>query len=81
MSSGRNGFVPPQSPDLAVIENAIAYLKSEVNKLQSQTLEELQRNVLKVWENMGEKFFATLFASLPNRWRECVENDGGWTRY
>jgi hypothetical protein len=81
MSSGRNGFQPPFSPDLAIVENCIGSVKQRVVKCQSKTKEELKQHVLDLWSALSPELVKRCYASLPNRWAEVVLQGGGCTRY
>ena len=82
ISSGRHGLYPPRSPDLAVVENVFSILRARLAKMKAATtLIELKANILAVWATITVDDTRALFDSLPRRWAEVRENNGGLTHY
>jgi transposase len=71
----------PYSPDLNPIEQVWAILKKKVSKLllkiRVENANELWRHVERCFEEIDEKVFDNLLASMPARVNEVINNLGG----
>lgn len=74
---------PAYSPDLNPIENVWGYMVKDWMPLYPRTREVVLEHVNKKWEELrgNPHFCQQLVASLPNRLREVIDNDGYWTHY
>ena len=75
---------PPQSPDLNPIENMWQLLKIRLNEFDTppKGMLELYERVTKVWyEVIGTNECQKVIESMPRRIRECIKQEGYWTKY
>lgn len=74
---------PAQSPDLNPIENLWAIMKNAVQKLHSQsdTTEDLIKNIKEAWENIPMETINHLVETMPARVGALSKNKGKSTRY
>jgi len=74
---------PPYSPDANCIENAWAILKQRVRSRQSTSLEELESNILDVWQNDAsfKKTCCDLVSKMSKRVSALLNSRGGFTKY
>lgn len=82
---------PPYSPDMNLIENLWAHLKSELHKQSSSALiiqqsnttvkDVLRQQLHKVWWNIQEGILEQLVESMPDRVAALIEAKGWYTRF
>jgi hypothetical protein len=74
---------PPQSPDLNPIENIWKRLKDilERRKHRLRNRPDFIEALLREWEKMDKNFFLKLYDSMPRRYKVCLKNRGGATKY
>jgi transposase len=73
---------PGNSPDLNPIENAWKVMKSRVRRLATSNLEELKKEIVRVWiEEMSPEYFEKLSDSMPRRLEEVIKAKGQITKY
>lgn len=72
---------PPNSPDLSPIENLWAIMQDSLYKNPPKTEKELRHAIQAQWDAVSAETLETLFASMPKRLQECVDNNGGLTEY
>jgi hypothetical protein len=73
---------PPYSPDLNVIENMWAFLKTKIRRESITTKEILRARVQEIWSSPDIKDLCfRLTSSMPSRIAECIRNKGGYTKY
>ena len=72
---------PPFSPDLNVIENLWAYLKSKLRGKRFNSKVELWFYIRKIWRTIGPGILDELIASMPTRIKEVLLAKGGATKY
>jgi len=60
---------PPQSPDLNIIENVWAKMKSDLGKFDDlpTSVEILKKRVIDTWTNISTSYVTTLIESMPKR--------------
>lgn len=74
---------PPYSPDLNIIENVWGWLTRQVygSGQQYSSIPELTEAIELAWSSISLTYLANLYASLPNRMCEVLEQKGGSTHY
>lgn len=72
---------PGNSPDLSPIENVWGWVDAEVAALGCKIFLEFRAAVQKTFKNIPRRMLSNLFASMPKRMKECIDNEGGKTRY
>ena len=74
---------PSRGCDLNPIEHVWAYMVNGWEQLQERRPEQLLPHVRMDWENLRQKqrIIENWVSSMPNRLREVVEREGGWTHY
>ena len=73
---------PAKSPDLNPIEHLWDPLKRRVRSLPKlQNLAELEKNVLRVWQNLRQQDFCNHILSMRSRRNAVIAAVGGHTRY
>jgi len=74
---------PAYSPDLNPIENIWGYMVKDWKPLYPRTREEVLKRVFDKWDELrgNPNLCQQLVASMPNRLREVIDNDGYWTYY
>lgn len=74
---------PPQSPDLNIIENVWAFMSNIVyeNGRQYYSKTELRREIFKAWNKLDIEYIQGLFRSVPSRLVQCMNKNGGKTKY
>jgi transposase len=74
---------PAQSPDLNPIENLWKYIKDLISatrhRIKNPT--EMREALKEIWPKISGEFLLRLCDSVPNRWRDCLKNKGGATKY
>lgn len=74
---------PPYSPDLNPIENLWGILVRRVyaNGKQFESIDELQHQVFRCWEDIDNSVLQALVNSMPNRIYELIYSHGSSTNY
>ena len=72
---------PPNSPDLSPIENVWAYVQGEVNKKGCKTYDEFAAQVKHTFQNLPKGMIANLYKSMKTRLQQCMQKQGGKTKY
>jgi len=72
---------PPHSPDLSPIENVWAIVDREVNALGCQNFDDYVSTVSRIFQKLDRNIIKKLFASMPRRLQDCIENDGHRVKY
>jgi hypothetical protein len=73
---------PPYSPDLNVIENMWAYVKTKIGRESISTKQQLLLRVQEIWTGDEVKALCDrLIASMPRRIAQCISNKGGFIKY
>lgn len=72
---------PSASPDLNPIENIWALMKKEVARRMPRTLDELEESIIESWDLMSMETIEKCINSLPNRFRNIIENNGYGIKY
>lgn len=72
---------PPQSADLNIIEDIWNFMKFEMRTLVFENLEDLWREVQRVWRIIPLKLIQGLYTSFPRRIEAVLEAHGGITKY
>lgn len=75
--------LPPRSPDLNIIENAWALLKSRIDTTDIPNREMLWERVEETWDALADDilYWETLSRSMPRRLELVLHMGGGHTRY
>ena len=81
----KNTFIwPSQSPDLNPIENLLAWIKYQLNRLPHKrptTIGELKKRLQKIWENIDPDFLRPYWESMPKRCNMVLDNHGFKIKY
>lgn len=72
---------PANSPDLNPIENIWGLMKVIISKLPRTNVEEWKKSIHRVWESLSLEYLKALIESMPKRIQQCIENNGGHTKY
>lgn len=74
---------PAYSPDFNIIENAWFIVKHQLQKevLQIKSQADLEERIRRIWESLTLGYIRTLYASMPNRIRQCQLLKGHRTKY
>ena len=72
---------PSNSPDLNPIENLWGIFKNKLSKVYSNTVEEFESSIQKVWDNIDNNIINKLIKSMPDRIELVIENKGGPINY
>jgi len=74
---------PAQSPDLNPIENLWAEVKKSIRERKNlpSNLAQLERHVIRAWNQIPIKTIENLVDSMPQRIRAVIEANGGPTKY
>jgi transposase len=74
---------PPQSPDLSLIENLWAQIKTRIGKIRHKTriLSDLEAALHEIWPQISPNSLLKLNESMPKRMDLCNNNKGGATKY
>jgi len=73
--------MPPQSPDLNVIENLWATLKRQVSARYPINSSELWAFAKDEWENILNEVIHKQYASIPKRLQGVLKNNGQHCKY
>lgn len=69
------------SPDLNIIENVWGWMKQELAMMGECEETEWDTRIINLWDNFPHHILESLFQSMPNRIKLCIENGGGYTKY
>ena len=69
-------YWPPNSPDLAPIENLWAVLKRRLLVQHPKTVDQLKQSIQDIWESFDPDFLRPLCCSMPRRIKLCLKNKG-----
>ena len=72
---------PPNSPDLSPIENVWAWVQSQVNQKGCKDFDEFSAQVQETFKNIPIEMLENLFKSMKTRVKQCLEREGGKTKY
>jgi transposase len=72
---------PSYSPDLAPIENLWSYMKLKVDENKPRTLNDLVKNIKKVWSTLSPELARNLSNSMSNRILQCIKSNGDYIMY
>ena len=74
---------PAVSPDLAPIEHVWDEMQRRVRALPNQpvTLAALGQTLVQIWNGIPQLFFNNLVRSMRRRCQDCIDANGGHTRY
>ena len=68
---------PPNSPDLNPMDYGIwAAMDEKLRKLQSNNLQDLQRNITNVWRRLSQRFIGSVVRQFPGRLQKVIDNNG-----
>ncbi|CAB5362583.1 unnamed protein product [Rhizophagus irregularis] len=67
---------PSNSPDLNLIENLWAIIKSKVEKRMPKNLDDLENFMIEEWENIPENALINFSSSMRRRCELIIENNG-----
>lgn len=73
--------LPTYSPDLNILENLWAILKTRVAQRACETEEELEAVAQEVWTEFTIDDIRTYFYSIPNRIADIISSEGGYSKY
>lgn len=73
--------LPTYSPDLNIIENMWSVLKARVHSRAPQRVRDIEEIALEEWANFQLEEIRTYFRSIPDRLRDVITANGGYTRY
>ena len=74
-------MLPPRSPDLHPIENLFGYLKAQLLQHLTKTLQQLQRQVRKLFNDLPNHYLAELAGSMRRRMKQVIFFEGEATKY
>lgn len=77
----RNGYLPPNSPDLNPAENIWNIMKRYVVRQHPTNERELKQAIMESWETITPTLLRREFSSLPHRMQAVTDNDGDRTAY
>ena len=69
------------SSELNPIENAWNYLKNKLQKTRPSNIDDLQKELKKLWGTMYSSYFAFLADSMPKRFQMVIDCKGERTKY
>jgi hypothetical protein len=67
---------PPCSADINPIENIWSIIDEELTKLPIRTLDDLKREIMKLWENLAVSVCQNLVESIPHRVSRVLKAGG-----
>jgi len=73
--------LPPNSPDLNIIETVWSYWKTKVSRRDPCSLENLRRIADEEWRNIPVEYIRSLIRGMKERIREVVSSKGHHTKY
>ena len=72
---------PNNSCDLSPIENLWPVLKKKVRKRKPQTINQLEDFIIEEWNNLDNRYVATLCNSIHTRIEKCIASNGNKIKY
>jgi transposase len=74
---------PPQSPDLNPIENLWKHIKDLISRRRHRVrdVKDMRFALTAIWPEIDGNFLLKLCDSVPRRWKACLKNKGGATKY
>ena len=72
---------PAQSPDLNIMEDLWSYLDRKVKLAKIKNIQGLKHKLTSEWNKMPWSVIRNSVKSMPRRLAECVEPEGGRTRF
>jgi transposase-like protein len=72
---------PARSPDLSWIESIWSWMAQALRKRNDLTTTNFHDVVVETWNNIPEEVYMAQFNSIKKRMKECIENNGGSTRF
>lgn len=73
---------PALSPDLTWIENLWAWVEKQLRDRQNElTSSNFVDTINHIWNTMPDSLLQKLADSVPRRLQECIDNEGGSTKY
>lgn len=72
---------PPQSPDLAPIENLWSYLQNRLDCLEIHSVNDLWESALREWRDIPQEIIDHVIESMPRRIEMVIAAKGGPIRY
>ncbi|KAI6647064.1 hypothetical protein LOD99_8901 [Oopsacas minuta] len=72
---------PPNSPDLAPIENLCGVFKRRLMVRAPKTVEQLKKGIIEIWQSFDPEFIRPFCLSMEKRIKLCLKNKGGKIRY
>ena len=70
---------PANSPDLNPIENVWGIMKKALEKKKTKNLNELERIIQDVWDEITLPYLVNLVGSMPHRITKCIDLSGELT--
>ena len=71
---------PSQSPDINLIENLFAWVKQELIKRRPNTIPDLIRELLSIWENI-DTYLEPYWSSMAKRCQMLLDSEGYKIKY
>jgi hypothetical protein len=72
---------PSKSPDLSWIETMWGYVSKQLSKRTDLTKENFIGEVEKAWDSIPDNVHSNMYNSIKTRLNECIDANGGMTRY
>ena len=72
---------PARSPDLSWIESLWSWTAQELRKKKDLTASTFEQAVHETWNNIPRHVYMAQFKSIKKRMLECIESNGGSTRF
>ena len=68
-------------PDLNPIESAWNYLKNKLQETRPSNIDDLQKELKKLWVTLDSSYFASLADFMPKRLQMIIDCKGEMTKY
>ena len=72
---------PGNSPDISPIENLWANIKSKLQKVDTTSIQKLEVELKRAWENLDDAYLQSLANSVPRRLQMVIDSEGKPIRY